>query len=120
MKRVLLDNVKVIPYKSADTFDKLNFASAVLGASVSKGGTMSIQVRHCDEIDGEFEDVADPRVLPDGSSIEIDPEAVESGAVIVNAALDLEGCKRYVQIITSMGENHALTLGDPTYMPIGG
>ena len=51
MKRNLFQNVTAIPYKSGEAIDRTGFLSAVIGANVASGATMTVKVEHSD--DGE-------------------------------------------------------------------
>ena len=68
MKRNLFQNVLVMPYKTGDVIDRNGYLSAVVGAVVSSGGSMTVTVEHSE--DGEnFVPVADERVFPEQQTI---------------------------------------------------
>ena len=46
MKRNLFQNVLVMPYKTGDVIDRNGYLSAVVGAVVSSGGSMTVTVEH--------------------------------------------------------------------------
>ena len=108
MKRNLFQNVLVMPCKSGDVIDREGYLSAVVGAVVSSGGSMTVTVEHSD--DGEtFVPVTDERVFPDqqteaSKNTYKEPEAAEDeeGPVdttgVVNVEVDLLGLKQFVKL----------------------
>lgn len=107
MKRELFQNVLAIPCKSGDAVDREGYLSAVVGAIVGSGGSMTLTVEHSD--DGEtFVPVTDKRVFPekqtkDGKFVFEEPVGAEDdeGPVdttgVVNVDVDLIGLKRFVK-----------------------
>ena len=122
MKRELLDNVKVAPYTSGAAIDRQNFLSAILAATVTVAGVLTLTITHSDD-NAAFEPITDTRISPEtgtitGGVINLNVEAGE----IVNVDLDLLGCKQYVKVTVSgaaaAGATFAYALGDPADAPV--
>lgn len=71
MKRELIQNIKVIPYKSGDAIDRERFLSGVLAVSLGAatgeptGITVKIAVTECDTQAGGYTAVKDKHVFID-------------------------------------------------------
>lgn len=126
MKRAFFQSVLVLPYKSGDIIDREGYLSAVVGAVVSSGGSMTMTVEHSD--DGTtFVPVTDERVFPeqptkDGkytfkeSAPAEGEEAVDTTGV-VNIDVDLLGLKQFVKLTVEGSESLAVALGDSRVQP---
>lgn len=130
MKRSLFQNITAIPYTSGDTIDRSGFLSAVIGANVASGATLTIKAEHSD--DGEtFVPVTDKLVFPEvpteggeytfvNEPIKAEDEegAVEAGG-LVNVDVDLVGLKPYVKFtVTGATGSPAVVLGDSNAQPV--
>lgn len=131
MKRTLLENNRVII--SPGIIDRHRFLSAIFAikaAGVTAGAAASIEFKHCDTMDGEFEAVTDTEVCP---GFRIDHKTgVLSGVAVtdgedINIDLDLIGCRRFIKITVSLegtsGESSAsiqtaIVLGDGSEVPV--
>ena len=122
MKRELLENVKVLPYKSGDAIERTGYLSAILGCAVGTAGALAIKVTHSD--DGtNFVDVTDEKVFPEkvtsGGEYTTEEYAKDD---VVNIDLDLVGLKAYVKITVSggaaTGSTYAIALGDNGDQPV--
>ena len=128
MKRNLFQNVLVMPCKSGDVIDREGYLSAVVGAVVSSGGSMTVTVEHSD--DGEtFVPVTDERVFPDqqtegGKLTFKEPVAAEDeeGPVdttgVVNVEVDLLGLKQFVKLTVEGSDSLAVVLSDSSVQPV--
>ena len=130
MKRSLFQNITAIPYTSGDTIDRSGFLSAVIGANVASGATLTIKAEHSD--DGEtFVPVTDKLVFPEvpteGGEYTFVNEPIkaedEEGAVdaggLVNVAVDLVGLKPYVKFtVTGATGSPVVVLGDSNAQPV--
>ena len=128
MKRNLFQNVLVMPYKTGDVIDRNGYLSAVVGAVVSSGGSMSVIVEHSE--DGEnFVPVADERVFPEqqtegGKFTFKEPVGAEDedGPVdttgVVNVEVDLLGLKQFVKLTVEGSDSLAVVLGDSSVQPV--
>ena len=130
MKRNLFQNVTAIPYKSGEAIDRTGFLSAVIGANVASGATMTVKVEHSD--DGEtFAPVTDERVFPEkqttGGEYTFKNEPIEAadaeGGVpaggVVNVDVDLVGLKNFVKFAVTGAETAlAVVLGDAAVQPV--
>ena len=133
MKRALFQNVLVIPCKSGDVIDREGYLSAVVGAVVSSGATMTVKVEHSD--DGEtFAPVTDERVFPEkqttGGEYTFKNEPIEAaddeGDVpaggVVNIDVDLVGLKSIVKFTVTGNDETAgglaVVLGDAAVQPV--
>lgn len=118
MKRALIETVKVYPYTSGAVIDREGFLSAILGASVTAAGTLSVEVTHSDTSDGSFAVVDDAFVGVGKALAEVDVAADS----IINFDLDLLGCKRYVKLTITAGGSaaatYAIALGDKNEQPV--
>ncbi len=130
MKRSLFQNITAIPYTSGDTIDRSGFLSAVIGANVASGATLTIKAEHSD--DGEtFVPVTDKLVFPEvpteggeytfvNEPIKAEDEegAVEAGG-LVNVDVDLVGLKPYVKFtVTGATGSPVVVLGDSNAQPV--
>lgn len=130
MKRSLFQNITAIPYTSGDTIDRSGFLSAVIGANVASGATLTINAEHSD--DGEtFVPVTDKLVFPEvpteggeytfvNEPIKAEDEegAVEAGG-LVNVDVDLVGLKPYVKFtVTGATGSPVVVLGDSNAQPV--
>lgn len=113
MKRALIQNVKVLPYTSGDAIDREGYLSAIVAASSTAGGNVSIEITHADAADGEFAAVPDTEIIVGGKS----EVTLEAGG-IANIDVDLVGCKQFVKFTVTGGDACALALGDPAEMPV--
>ena len=128
MKRNLFQNVLVMPYKTGDVIDRNGYLSAVVGAVVSSGGSMTVTVEHSD--DGEtFVPVTDERVFPEqqtegGKFTFKEPVGAEDedGPVdttgVVNVEVDLLGLKQFVKLTVEGSDSLAVVLGDSSVQPV--
>ena len=128
MKRNLFQNVLVMPCKSGDVIDREGYLSAVVGAVVSSGGSMTVTVEHSD--DGEtFVPVTDERVFTDqqtegGKFTFKEPVAAEDeeGPVdttgVVNVEVDLLGLKQFVKLTVEGSDSLAVVLSDSSVQPV--
>ena len=132
MKRNLFQNVTAIPYKSGEAIDRTGFLSAVIGANVASGATMTVKVEHSD--DGEtFAPVTDERVFPEkqttGGEYTFKNEPIEAaddeGDVaegVVNIDVDLVGLKSIVKFTVTENDETtgglAVVLGDAAVQPV--
>ncbi len=130
MKRSLFQNITAIPYTSGDTIDRSGFLSAVIGANVASGATLTIKAEHSD--DGEtFVPVTDKLVFPEvpteGGEYTFVNEPIkakdEEGAVeaggLVNVDVDLVGLKPYVKFtVTGATGSPVVVLGDSNAQPV--
>lgn len=130
MKRSLFQNITAIPYTSGDAIDRGGFLSAVIGANVASGATLTIKAEHSD--DGEtFVPVTDKLVFPEvptengeytfvNEPIKAEDEegAVEAGG-LVNVDVDLVGLKPYVKFtVTGATGSPVVVLGDSNAQPV--
>ena len=106
MKRELIQNVKVIPFKSGDAIDRERFLSGILAVSLGSatgeptGITVKIAVTECDTQGGGYTAVKDKHVF-------IDHTADGEGAITLTADksgnelhnLDLELHRRHVSYV---------------------
>jgi len=128
MKRNLFQNVTAIPYKSGEAIDRTGFLSAVIGANVASGATMTVKVEHSD--DGEtFAPVTDEKQTTGGEytfknePIEAaDDEGDVPAGGVVNIDVDLVGLKSIVKFtVTGNDETTgglAVVLGDAAVQPV--
>lgn len=128
MKRNLFQNVTAIPYKSGEAIDRTGFLSAVIGANVASGSTMTVKVEHSD--DGEtFVPVADERVFPEkqttGGEYTFKNEPIEGAEEVgglVNVDVDLVGLKNFVKFTVTGNDETAgglaVVLGDAAVQPV--
>ena len=133
MKRNLFQNVLVMPCKSGDVIDREGYLSAVVGAVVSSGGSMTVTVEHSD--DGEtFVPVTDERVFPEKQTtggeytfknepIEaVDDEGDVPAGGVVNIDVDLVGLKSIVKFTVTGNDETAgglaVVLGDAAVQPV--
>lgn len=127
MKRALFQNITAIPYTPGDVIDRTGFLSAVIGANVSAGGTMTVKVEHSD--DGEtFVSVTDEMVFPEtrtkGGEFTfkdpgpVDAEGVEVDGGIVNVDVDLAGLKNFIKFTVEGSDSLVVVLGDSTEQPV--
>lgn len=116
MKRALFDTVKVIPYTSGDTIDRnadgACYLSARLAVQATAAGELTVTVSDCDTENGTFTPVTDPFLLLGEKPAEL---AANDTA---NVNIDLEGCRRYLQITSSLAGTCALALGDSRDYPV--
>lgn len=118
MKRELFQNVIVLPYTSGDVTPRAGFLSAVIGATVSAAGPLTVTVTHSD--DGTtFEPVKDELVFPEKKTTggEFTSKSCEKDD-IVNIDLDLVGLKDYIKIEVTGATALALALGDSHMQPV--
>lgn len=133
MKRNLFQNVTAIPYKSGEAIDRTGFLSAVIGANVASGATMTVKVEHSD--DGEtFAPVTDERVFPEkqttGGEYTFKNELIEAADAegdvpaggVVNIDVDLVGLKSIVKFTVTGNDETAgglaVVLGDAAVQPV--
>lgn len=128
MKRNLFQNVTAIPYKSGEAIDRTGFLSAVIGANVASGATMTVKVEHSD--DGEtFVPVTDERVFPEkqttGGEYTFKNEPIEGAEEVgglVNVDVDLVGLKNFVKFTVTGNDETAgglaVVLGDAAVQPV--
>ena len=133
MKRNLFQNVTAIPYKSGEAIDRTGFLSAVIGANVASGATMTVKVEHSD--DGEtFVPVTDERVFPEkqttGGEYTFKNEPIEAAVAegdvpaggLVNIDVDLVGLKTFVKFTVTGNDETAnglvVVLGDAVVQPV--
>jgi hypothetical protein len=131
VKRELFKNIKALPYTSAAAIDRLGFSSAVLAVKIDTitgdptAAKLAVAVTHADTVDGDYDDVTDEYIFPDGADeFAVD---VEKG-LEANIPIDLAGCKRFVKITCtvtftdgaapSSTNAYAIVLGDPTAAPV--
>ena len=128
MKRNLFQNVTAIPYKSGEAIDRTGFLSAVIGANVASGATMTVKVEHSD--DGEtFAPVTDTLVFPEKQTtggeytFKSEPaEGAEEAGGVVNVDVDLVGLKTFVKFTVTGNDETAnglvVVLGDAVVQPV--
>ena len=133
MKRNLFQNVTAIPYQSGEAIDRTGFLSAVIGANVASGATMTVKVEHSD--DGEtFAPVTDERVFPEkqttGGEYTFKNEPIEAADAegdvpaggLVNIDVDLVGLKPIVKFTVTGNDETAgglaVVLGDAAVQPV--
>ena len=137
MKRELIQNIKVIPYKSEDTIDRERFLSGVLAVSLGAatgdptGITVKIAVTECDTQGGSYTAVKDKHVFIDRTADgegAITLTADKSGNELHNLDLDLAGCKKFVKLAVTVNctggtspscdVTCAIALGDNVVQPV--
>ncbi len=125
MKRTLFQNITAIPYTSGDAIDREGFLSAVIGANVAAGTTVTVKVEHSD--DGEtFVPVTDKLVFPekqtDGGEYTFKNPTVEGAedtGSVVNIDVDLVGLKNIVKFtVTGNDGGLVVVLGDSATQPV--
>jgi len=125
MKRELFQNITAIPYTSGDAIDREGFLSAVIGANVAAGTSMTVKVEHSD--DGEtFVPVTDELVFPEkqtaGGEYTFENPAVEGAedtSSVVNIDVDLVGLKNVVKFtVTGNDGGLVVVLGDSVAQPV--
>lgn len=120
MKRELIQNVEVQPYTSGDIIDRTGYLSAIIGATVAAGGTVTVTATHCDTEDGTFEAVDDKLVFPEkateGGVYSFTNEAEADG--VVNIDVDLVGLKPFVKFTVDGATALAIALGDHYVQPV--
>ena len=95
MKKELLQNVKVLPYKSGDAIDRAGFLSAVIAVAAKADGDVKIVVTHSDTADGTFEAVSDEKLFVGGNG----EAAGLTAADVTNFDVDLAGCKPFIKVL---------------------
>lgn len=137
MKRELIQNIKVIPYKSGDAIDRERFLSGVLAVSLGAasgeptGITVKIAVTECDTQGGGYTAVKDKHVFIDHTADgdgAITLTADKSGNELHNLDLDLAGCKKFIKITVTVNcaggtgpkcdATCAIALGDKAVQPV--
>lgn len=141
MKRELIQNIKVIPYKSGNAIDREGFLSGVLAVSLSEatgtptGISVKVAITECDTSAGSFSAVKDKQVFADKIADDdgaITLEADAAGGDLFNIDLDLIGCKQFVKAtvtVTCTGDSSptctatctatcAIALGDTANQPV--
>ncbi len=125
MKRELFQNITAIPYTSGDAIDREGFLSAVIGANVAAGTSMTVKVEHSD--DGEtFAPVTDELVFPEkqttGGEYTFETPAAEGAegtSSVVNIDVDLVGLKNVVKFtVTGNDGGLVVVLGDSATQPV--
>jgi len=125
MKRELFQNITAIPCTSGDAIDREGFLSAVIGANVAAGSSMTVKVEHSD--DGEtFVPVTDELVFPEkqtvGGEYTFESPAVEGTedtSSVVNIDVDLVGLKNIVKFtVTGNDGGLVVVLGDSATQPV--
>lgn len=128
MKRELFQNITAIPYTSGEAINREGFLSAVIGANIASGGTMTVKVEHSD--DGEtFVPVTDAMVFPEKQTtggeytFESKPaEGAEEVGGVVNVDVDLVGLKTFVKFTVTGNDETAnglvVVLGDAVVQPV--
>lgn len=133
MKRELFQNITAIPYKSGEVIDREGFLSAVIGANVAAGATLTVKAEHSD--DGEtFVPVTDVLVFPEkqtvGGEYTFKNEPIEAADVegevpaggVVNVDVDLVGLKLFVKFTVTGNDEKAsglaVVLGDAAVQPV--
>ncbi len=125
MKRALFQNITAIPYTSGSAIDRTGFLSAVIGANVASGASVTVKVEHSD--DGEtFVPVTDKLVFPEkqtaGGEYTFENPAVEGAedaSSVVNIDVDLLGLKAVVKFtVTGADGALAVVLGDSISQPV--
>lgn len=139
MKRELIQNIKVIPYKSGGAIDRERFLSGVLAVSLGAatgeptGITVKIAVTECDTQAGGYTAVKDKHVFIDHTADgegAITLTADKSGNELHNLDLDLAGCKKFIKITVTVNcagvstpkcdATCAIALGDNAVQPVLG
>lgn len=139
MKRELIQNIKVIPYRSGNAIDRERFLSGVLAVSLGAasgeptGITVKIAVTECDTQDGGYTAVKDKHVFIDHTADgdgAITLTADKSGNELHNLDLDLDlaGCKKFIKITVTVNcaggtdpmcdATCAIALGDNAVQPV--
>lgn len=137
MKRELIQNTKVIPYKSGDAIDRERFLSGVLAVSLGAptgdptGITVKIAVTECDTQSGSYTAVEDKDVFVDHTADDegaITLTVDKSGNELHNLDLDLAGCKKFIKITVTVNctggtspkceATCAIALGDNAVQPV--
>lgn len=118
MRRMLFEQVKVVPGGVGVVVDRTGFLSAILGVNVTAGtdSNLKVTVQHSDTEDGEFVAVDDSHIGVEGALKEIKVSAGD----MVNMDIDLIGCKPYIKIevVTEATATYALVLGDCSRNPV--
>jgi hypothetical protein len=116
MKKELLQNVKVLPYKSGDAIDRAGFLSAVIAVAAKADGDVKIVVTHSDTADGTFEAVSDEKLFVGGNG----EAAGLTAADVTNFDVDLAGCKPFIKVTVSgtAAGDCAIVLGDKNTRPV--
>ena len=116
MKKELLQNVKVLPYKSGDTIDRAGFLSAVIAVAAKADGNVKVAVTHSNAADGTFEAVSDEKLFVGGNG-----EAMGlTAADVADFDVDLVGCKPFIKVTVSgaAAGDCAVVLGDKNTQPV--
>jgi len=125
MKRELFQNITAIPYTSGDAIDREGFLSAVIGANVAAGSSVTVKVEHSD--DGEtFVPVTDKLVFPEKQTVGGEytfenpaAEGAEDTGGVVNIDVDLVGLKNIVKFtVTGNDGGLVVVLGDSATQPV--
>ncbi len=125
MKRALFQNITAIPYASGSAIDRTGFLSAVIGANVASGASVTVKVEHSD--DGEtFVPVTDKLVFPEKQTVGGEytfenpaVEGAEDASSVVNIDVDLLGLKAVVKFtVTGADGALAVVLGDSISQPV--
>ncbi len=125
MKRELFQNITAIPYTSGNAVDRSGFLSAVIGANVAAGASVTVKVEHSD--DGEtFVPVTDKLVFPEkqtaGGEYTFEApaaEGTEGTSSVVNIDVDLVGLKNVVKFtVTGNDGGLVVVLGDSATQPV--
>jgi len=129
MKRNLLQNVKTVPHYIGTAIDRQGFLSAVLGASITAAGVLTLTITHCDTATGTFTAPTDTMIAPKEKPT-LDAQGnivpgvynINAEAGLLNIDIDLVGLKRFVTIAisgtASVGASYAYVLGDAEYQPV--
>lgn len=133
MKRLLFENIKVMPYANGQVTDRLGVLSGVLGINVTAvddSAAAVVAVTHCDTRDGTFEPVKDDGIFlgetvverdPTGKIIQCSASVPVTAGQLINVDIDLLGCKQYIKVnvtyvakavTVSATAEYAIVLGD--------
>lgn len=113
MRRMLFDQIKVLPYAAGEAIDRDGALSVVLGVTCSAATatpTLAVTLETSDTADGTYTAVSDERAIVSDMPVALETE----GTYMIK--LDVLGCKRYVRITPTINGTatcaYAVAIGD--------